>query len=134
MLSNGADVDVKNFMGDTALHTGEIKLKSKYENCILIIFIASFGGKYHTVAILLSNKAQINLKNNDGNTALHYGILNSNYYKRDYRNYNTVLFHFVQKLVIMVKKTLLKFCYYKVLRSILQIIIIKQLLTLVNKN
>jgi ankyrin repeat protein len=51
-INNGADVNIQNNSGDTAL------------------IMAAYSGHYTNIEVLINNKANLNLKNNNGNTAL----------------------------------------------------------------
>ena len=76
ILSNGANINIKNFREETPLHNGcNIIYLKLYLADTLFHFIAasSYWSNKEIVELLLSNSANVNSKTSDGYMPLHWG-------------------------------------------------------------
>ena len=97
LIENGANVNDKDFQGDTALIYAStflkwdlsiikllidsgIEINAQDKDGYTALMEATISGNYETVKLLIENGADINIKNNDGKTALDYAEEN------DYKN------------------------------------------------
>jgi len=67
LITNGADVNLTNSHGDTALH-----LALLHENIIKKRFI--YDNQFNTFKLLIDKGADVNIQNKDGNTPLHLAL------------------------------------------------------------
>jgi ankyrin repeat protein len=88
------DIDLKNSVGNTALHQAAYlgfediskelmkngaKTEIRNDRGNTALHRASHEGKYRIILSLLANKALINARNNDGNTPLHRAVYSHNH-------------------------------------------------------
>lgn len=67
LITNGADVNIQNYRGDTALH-----LALSHENIIKKKII--YDNQFNTLKLLIDKSANVNIQNKDGNTPLHLAL------------------------------------------------------------
>jgi ankyrin repeat protein len=72
-LSKVAVVNVLNIDGSTSLHLSELLFNCINISLISFLFLASKTGEKDIVEFLLSKGADVNAKDKNGMTALHYG-------------------------------------------------------------
>jgi ankyrin repeat protein len=78
LCQNNAEVNLQDNNVKTALHFGILYFQFIFEFKLLILYIyclASQNGHLEVVQFLIQNRADINLQDNEGRTALILGIL-----------------------------------------------------------
>ena len=77
LIAANSDLDVQNAMGQSALLIGNLNLFLIFidQNCIrTLVFLATINNNFDIVNVLVNAKANLNLQDSNGNTALLNGI------------------------------------------------------------